>query len=452
MAALALQSDLGDDVRGLASAEAGDDEDVPRTPPPKKRRGKGTRKSGKKPPNPKHRPATLKCRDCNKVKPSAEFYEDQRVCKICNSGKRALLTTASAQGCREAAQAFAKKNPEAFDSMQKAHNKARAEQAREQGKVKFSCAVFMREWEKREGFRDAQLGEYMWEQEFYEFAAGAKMGFLSKPEREQRWLDMKAEEWRPRDHEGPRGFLRLWVKTKDQAELYNDVSSAKRLQLQELARKPSEKHVQSRVQMAFGDTVDDKLDANVDFAGVKSEAMKASGTGGNMAGLMMPLVSDLMETASAQCAFKSKGRSARAQKKKGSDAEESDDDDDEATDEEEESENESSQSSEGARGEKRKAGKMSKKAKGSGKGQASWYDAETQNLKAERAFGSSIETLKGQMVEVADSMSKAVTEFRSVPTDAQACLCSSTLNLKLSHMCPKDQFKVFAHVPQTSPD
>ena len=180
MAGLALQSDLGaDDLPGVEQAEQADSE--PRTPPPRKRRGRGQRKSGKKPPQPK-KTDTMKCKSCNKVKQSSEFYADQLSCKLCNSGKRALLRTADAQGCREAVQKFQSQNPDGFEAMQRAFNKERAEQAKTQGKIKFSCVLFMREWEKREGFRDAQLGEYMWEQEFYEFAGTAKMGFLSKAE------------------------------------------------------------------------------------------------------------------------------------------------------------------------------------------------------------------------------------------------------------------------------
>ena len=170
----------------------------------------------------------------------------------------------------------------------------------------------MREWEKREGFRDAQLGEYMWEQEFYEVAGAAKMGFLSKAESQKQWQEMEAASWRPRDHEGPRGFLRLWIKTKDQAEFYNDVSSAKRLQIQEASKKVDEKHVQDRLQAAFGDTVDDRLDFNLDFDAVEAEAMKASGTGARMEGVMNPLLGDMMAAAALQVSAKSKGRTARA--------------------------------------------------------------------------------------------------------------------------------------------
>ena len=55
-------------------------------------------------------------------------------------------------------------------------------------------------------------------------SGAAKMGFLSKAESQKQWQEMDAESWRPRDHEGPRGFLRLWIKTKDQAEFYNSTT------------------------------------------------------------------------------------------------------------------------------------------------------------------------------------------------------------------------------------
>ena len=137
MAGLASQSDLGaDDLPGVEQAEQADSE--PRTPPPRKRRGRGQRKSGKKPPQPK-KTDTMKCKSCNKVKQSSEFYADQLSCKLCNSGKRALLRTADAQGCREAVQKFQSQNPDGFEAMQRAFNKERAEQAKTQGKIKFSC-------------------------------------------------------------------------------------------------------------------------------------------------------------------------------------------------------------------------------------------------------------------------------------------------------------------------
>ena len=63
-------------VPGVEQAEQADSE--PRAPPPRKRRGRGQRKSGKKPPQPK-KTDTMKCKSCNKVKQSSEFYADQLI-------------------------------------------------------------------------------------------------------------------------------------------------------------------------------------------------------------------------------------------------------------------------------------------------------------------------------------------------------------------------------------
>ena len=144
--------------------------------------------------------------------------------------------------------------------------------------------------------------------------------------------------------------------------------------------------------------------------------MKASGTGARMEGVMNPLLGDMMATAALQVSAKSKGRTARAG---GGEPEKSDSDEDE-----EESGTESNDGDEdpqsGDRPTKKAKTGNSAKGKGGGKGKSSWYDAETQNLKAEKVFKNSLKSLKNQMDEVSNSMSAAVAEFRGVPSDAQA--------------------------------
>ena len=131
----------------------------------------------------------------------------------------------------------------------------------------------------------------MWEQEFCEFAATAKMGYLTKPEWEKAWETMVGEAW---NHKGPRGFLRLWVKTKDIGESCNDVSSAKKLQKQETLKRPTEKQMRDRFQMVYSDATDEATDSNLDFNVLKEEVLKASGTGGAMPSFMEVGVSDMM--------------------------------------------------------------------------------------------------------------------------------------------------------------
>ena len=55
----------------------------------------------------------------------------------------------------------------------------------------------------------------MWEGEYMEFAKTAKAGYLSKQESEHNWSTWLADMAVVRDNDGPRGYLRLWVKTKD---------------------------------------------------------------------------------------------------------------------------------------------------------------------------------------------------------------------------------------------
>ena len=425
MAGLGLQSDLDAE---LSAGNTDVVEPAPNTPPPRKKRGKGERKSGKKGPNP-NKTATKRCRDCGKVKASSEFYEDQSRCKPCSGGARAMMRVAEVQGCKEAVASFKAKNPAGFEAMQRSFNKQWSDTAKSGSKINFSCLSFIREWEKREGFKDSELGEFMWEGEFMEFAQTAKMGFLSKPEREKLWQDMLEESWRPRDKLGPRGYLRLWVKTKDQGERYSDISASKKLQLQEHTKKPTEKAIRSKMEVVFGDAADDEISANFNFDVLKSEALKASGHGGKMDGLMQEDLTEMMQTAQAAAARKKQKSSHFSAEAEKSNAEKDDESDSQSYDASSKSGSEAQGEDQGSKKNKGKGGK----GKGGG-GRGTWYDAETKNLKAQRDFTRGIDTLKTQMDQLEKDMSGTVAEFRQRPCDAQAGLCSECRNPKQSRV------------------
>ena len=329
MAALALEKDLDD------QDPAAEETPAPVTPQSKKKKKKkGQRKSGKKGANPdKPKPASKKCTGCGKTKPCDEFHADQLKCKPCSAGSRSMLRAAESQGCKPMVLKLRTESPDADEAMEKAFNKERADQQKAGKKIKFSFVTFVREWQKREGFRGSEIGEFMWEQEYYEFAASAKCGYLSKPEREAAREAMLKEDWRPRDNNGPRGFLRLWIKTKDTGENFSEVSAAKIFAQQESLKKPTQAQVQSRVQMVFSDAADAETGGyagDFDFERLKGEARRASPGSAPMEGVMQPSIGAMVQSAQTQAEAKRKSKSAlakaSAQAEEYSDDEYSDDD------------------------------------------------------------------------------------------------------------------------------
>ena len=88
----------------------------------------------------------------------------------------------------------------------------------------------------------------MWEGEYYEWAASAEAGFLSKVEREAKWKSFLDNESHARDQNGPRGYLRLLIHKGDYANDYEDVGKEQAAELSGKAkRKFDEKDVDQMV-------------------------------------------------------------------------------------------------------------------------------------------------------------------------------------------------------------
>ena len=85
---------------------------------------------------------------------------------------------------------------------------------------------FVKTWQATKGLRKAAEGELMWQREWFEFAATTKCGNLTEEEATFMWTTWKNNPKHPRDMAGPRGYLRLWVKTKDTLTMYEDVCKA----------------------------------------------------------------------------------------------------------------------------------------------------------------------------------------------------------------------------------
>ena len=234
----------------------------------------------------------------------SEYYADQNRCKLCFSDSKALMRTAESQGCKKEVVDLRDKDPQAFAELQKAFSKTREDNRKLNRKMKFNVATFIKDYEKRKGFRDSRLGEMMWLQEWLEFAAAAKCGYLTKEEAKLEWDKMLAETWRPQDDAGPRGFKRVWIKTKDQGEVYSDVSSGIRFQQEEHLKKPSDQILQ-RIGSVFGDTIDEQ--GVIDFDMVSKEAMRASGNGEGLSGMMQEELQPMIQAAERKTAAGKKG-------------------------------------------------------------------------------------------------------------------------------------------------
>ena len=427
MASLLLAPENEGDIFEAARAAQPSEEpeaEAPKTPPPKKKRGTGMRKSGKKGPNPERRlPDSKKCTDCKKEKPMSEYYADQNRCKTCFSDGKALMRTAESQGVKQQVIDLRDKDPPAFAELQRSFNKSREEARKSAKKMKFNIGTFIKEYEKKMGFRDSRLGEMMWQKEFEEFAATAKMGFLTKEEADLTWKEMQKDSWRPRDHRGPRGYFRMWIKTKDVGELYNDVNAGFRYQVEEQMKKPSEEQMKSRIAAVYGDTLQDE--EMLDFNVVAMEARRAAGSGQRMEGLLQEELLPMMESAERKAASKGKGKSA-LQKGQGEqddedESEDGSDDSEDAEGDDDEEPGEAGQAEPSAKRRKTAAGK-SKAAPKAGNKKASWYDAETKNLKAEKDYVRGIDVLCGSLSSLSAEMTAAVTQFRAQPQDAQAAV------------------------------
>ena len=425
MAGLSLESDA--DAQLEAETSELPDAEAAVVTPPKKKRGKGSRKSAKKGPNPnKQQSAVKKCNDCKKEKDQSLFYQDQNKCIDCFQNRKALLRVADVQGVKQDVLQLQDSDPPAFAELQRSFNKHRAEMTKETKKIKFSVVFFIREYEKRQGFRDSRVGEFIWEGEWTELAAGAKFGYMTKEEAALEWARMKAEAWRPRDQQGPKGFLRLWVKLRDIGEIYNDLNRSTKFQQQESLKKATEQQIQSRTALVFSDALNESDPLN--FEAVTSEAMLASGSGERMSGLMESDLAPLMDAASRKSLSKRPSKSFATKAKLKQEPTSSDEEgpaNTEAVDDEEDRDSEAESDGVGKPASKRRKVGAKAKAKPGPKAKntaapTSWFDAETKNIKAEKDYLRAVETLQQSMQSLASEMNGAVAEFRACKEDAEA--------------------------------
>ena len=256
MAGLQIEADLvlGGQDEGLGAAEA--EVTTPTKKGVKAAEVTPTKPSAKKSKKARRNTAAAekKCGDCGKTKPLEDFHEEQANCKDCSADTRSLLRLAKAQDVRVTVVDLKKKEPKVYAELFKGFRKKRLQEKKEGKKVKFGIAAFITEYRKANGTRLSAIGEMMWEEEYILWAKGPKAGFLTREQAEANWLvfiDEAAAGKRRTDQEGPRGFQRVFVKTTDQGEDYEDVSKSRALQRVETIKKPTGDQLSTRRRLLF---------------------------------------------------------------------------------------------------------------------------------------------------------------------------------------------------------
>eukprot|EP00971_Amphidinium_carterae_P209158 4149286-Amphidinium_carterae.1 len=156
-----------------------------------------------------------KCTMCLDYLDKGMFQSGQSKCKTCFNVHRGLVRLAATQGVAEELEELKKENEKAFAAVCRSYQKERDRSKRQCGKIKFAVQTYMVEMRSSHGLWAAEEGEMMWEGEWLEHAKSAKMGFRSRSESEQMWQEFVEDPSVPRDNKGPRGVMRLWVKTRD---------------------------------------------------------------------------------------------------------------------------------------------------------------------------------------------------------------------------------------------
>ena len=159
--------------------------------------------------------SSRKCTVCAVWKDLREYNASQSKCKECFNMVRSLQRLSHTQGCRAQIDQIERDEPKLHAALLKKYTKAREQAKKGASKLKFVLNSFILEWRTTQGTRVQEEGEMMWEGEWLEFSKGAKYGHMSRTEAEAQWAAWWSDMSIPRDENGPRGYPRLWIKTKD---------------------------------------------------------------------------------------------------------------------------------------------------------------------------------------------------------------------------------------------
>lgn len=334
-----------------------------------------------------------KCKDCAKWKDAkTDFNADQSRCKDCFNHDRSLTRMAERQGCKGTLAQMQRDDPKQHAAMLKAFIKERESSKKAGDKIKFSIKTFRVAYQSRDGVRGEELGEMMWEGEYMEFAKTAKAGFLSSQEAIANWQKWKEDESVARDNNGPRGYLRLYVKTGDRVVKFQEVGEQKELtQEEKLGKKPSEATLDNRMKFLAGShgLEEHKLG---DIQSLKQKGLQSFGSSQSLQGegLMGPSLDALQ----AQVQAKMKRRNA------------------------EENEESSSQSADEGNEERQSDSKEKDSESTPEKSKGGWFDAAAKTRKAERTYSQKIAALKVDLAKLDERMSEVVADFQAKPDEA----------------------------------
>ena len=334
-----------------------------------------------------------KCKYCAKWKEAKTgFNSDQLKCKECFNHDRPLSRMADRQGCRETLAQMQREDPKQHTALLKAFVKERESAKKAGDKIKFSIKTFRVAYQSRDGVRGEEVGDMMWEGEYLEFAKTTKAGFLSSEEASANWQKWKEDGSVSRDNNGPRGYLRLYVKTGDKVIKFQEVGEQKELvQEEKLGKKPSEATLDNRMKFLAGShgLEEHKLG---DIQRLKQKGLQSFGSSQSLQGegLMGPSVDALQ----AQVQAKMKRRKA------------------------EESEESRSQSADEGNEERQSDSKEKDSESTPEKSKGGWFDAAAKTRKAERTYSQRIAALKLDLAKLDERMSETVADFQAKPDEA----------------------------------
>ena len=135
------------------------------------------------------------------------------------------------------------------------------------------------------------------ESEYYEWAATTPAGNLSRSEAQANWKKWMADPKWPHDEDGPRGFVRLFVKTRTVVSQFQEVSKDKVLRREEkLGKKATAEDLLNRLRLVVGDEGMDQHEVG-NWNRLMEDTHRSFSSGGNALGdstIMAPDIEDLL--------------------------------------------------------------------------------------------------------------------------------------------------------------
>ena len=279
------------------------------------------------------------------------------------------------------------KDKKLHSAILRSFQKAREGAQKAGSKIKFGIQGFIEEYKSSQGVRREEVGEMLWEGEWYELSRQAKFGHLSRSEAEKKWELWLEDDEVPKDLCGPHGYVRCWVKVKDQVVRYQDVEHSKKFRREEkLSKGASTETLNHRLRTALGE---DNLPSEscVPLAvGLEDKAFQALGSNDVLATGDGVLSLDVSSLVDAQAKRRGKGGDEPLQTSA-----------------------ESKNTKEGAEEEDEEEEEEKKKK------EEAWFDAELRCPEAEKAWEQVCRKMRQEADKVAQDMADVIHEFRSDP-------------------------------------